>query len=127
MKDGLFHRSLGFPPGATLPWIGEFKISHTGHSLKQCQRPECRRWVKGGVINIPEASPLYIEAVDVIEVEVKDGVPIKALVRCIYDDNSDVCFALCRPQMGIAKCKTLWTLNGLDDHKTLDMSKYIEP
>ena len=127
MKDGLYHKSLGFPQGAVLHWLGEVKISHTRHSLDQCLRPECRRWVKGGVIDIPEGAKVFIIEDDIVEVEVVGGIPVKALVRLYYDDNSDVCFALCSPLHGVAKCKTLWTLNANDNHKTLDMSKYIRP
>ena len=127
MKDGLYHNSMGFPAGALLPWLGCLRLSHTRHSAEQCLRPECRRWVKGGVIVMAEGENLCIETEDIIEVEVAGGVPVKALVRLQYDDISDVCFALCAPDRGVARCKTLWTLNARDNHKTLDLSKYIKP
>jgi len=127
MKDGLYHQSLGFPAGAVAPWLGTLKLSHTRHSLDQCQRPECRKWVKGGVINIPEGEEQRIDEECIVEVEVSGGKPVKALVRLMYDDNSDVCFALLAPENNVSKCKTLWTLNANDHHKTLDLSKYIKP
>lgn len=127
MKDGLFHKSLGFPAGATAPWLGVISIQHTGHSRSQCYRPECRKWVKGGVIDIPEGDRLSIEAEDIIEIEVSGGKPVKAVVRLQYDDNSDVCFALLAPVDGWSICKTLWTLNANDHHRTLDISKYVKP
>lgn len=127
MKNGLFHKSLGFPAGATTPWLGVIAIRHTGHSSAQCLRPECRRWVKGGVINIPEGEQLDIDAESIIEVEIAGGRPVKALVRLQYDDNSDICFALLAPEFRQAICKTLWTLNANDHHRTLDLSKYVKP
>jgi len=127
MKNGLFHKSLGFPSGAIQPWLGSIALQHTAHSVAQCTRPECRRWVKGGVISIPEGEALDISPEDIIEVEISGGKPVKALVRLQYDDNSDVCFALLAPVAGRALCKTLWTLNGKDHHRTLDISKYIKP
>lgn len=127
MKNGLFHNTLGFPAGATAPWLGVITLQHTGHSLAQTHRPECRRWVKGGVIDIPEGERLEIDEACIVEVEVRNGQPVKALVRLEYDENSDVCFALCAPENGKARCKTLWTLNCRDHHRTLDLSKYIKP
>lgn len=127
MKDGLYHQSLGFPAGAFEPWLGTIKLSHTRHSLDQCQRPECRRWVSKGVIEIPEGELLNIDDESIIEVEVSGGKPVKALVRLMYDDHSDICFALLYPENGVSKCKTLWTLNANDHHRTLDLKKYIKP
>jgi hypothetical protein len=127
MKDGLFHKSLGIPAGAITPWLGVITLQHTGHSLSQCARPECRRWVDGGIINIPEGERLEINADSIIEVEIVNGQPVKALVRLMYDDRSDVCFALLAPQQGRSLCKTLWTLNAKDHHRTLDLSKYVRP
>jgi len=127
MKDGLFHNTLGFPAGALTPWLGVVTLQHTSHSQAQCYRPECRRWVKGGVINIPDGEKLEIDADSIIEVEVAGGRPVKALVRLQYDDNNDVCFALLAPESGRARCKTLWVCNVNDHHRTLDLSKYIKP
>jgi hypothetical protein len=127
MKNGLFHKSLGFPVGALQPWLGVIAIQHTSHSAAQCFRPECRRWVKGGVINIPDGESLDVQAEDIIEIEVSDGKPVKALVRLQYDDHSDVCFALLAPVAGRSLCKTLWTLDAKDHHRTLDVSKYVCP
>jgi len=127
VKNGLFHKSLGFPAGAAAPWLGVITLRHTGHSSAQCSRPECRRWVKGGVINIPDGEQLDIDADSIIEIEIAGGRPVKALVRLQYDDNSDICFALLAPEFRTAVCKTLWTLNANDHHRTLDLSKYLKP
>jgi len=127
MKDGLFHKSMGFPSGAYLPWIGTVQIFHTRHSLARCLRPECQKWVKGSVVNISDGETLEIDKDCIVEIEVKNGEPVKALVRMQYDDDSDVCFALLAPVRGVATCKTLWTLNARDHHRTLDMSKYTKP
>ena len=127
MKNGLFHKSLGFPAGALEPWLGVITLQHTGHSQSQCFRPECRRWVKGGVITIEDGEQLAIDAESIVEIEVRDGEPVKALVRLEYDATSDVCFALLAPACGKAICKTLWTLAASDHHRTLNASKYIKP
>jgi hypothetical protein len=127
IKDGLFHKSLGFPPGALLPWIGTVQLSHTSHSKAQCYRPECQKWVKGNIIDIPDGETLEIDRDSVVEVEVKNGEPSKALVRLQYDDNSDVCFALTAPGQGVAICKTLWTLDARDNHRSMDMGRYNKP
>jgi hypothetical protein len=127
MKNGLFHASLGFPVGAITPWLGAISIQHTRHSTARCLRPECRKWVKGGVINIPDGDLVEIDEACFVEVEIRDDKPVKALVRLQYDDNSDVCFALLAPESGKAICKTLWTLNCNDHHRTLDLSKYTKP
>ncbi len=127
MIDGLFHKSLGFPVGAIQPWLGVITLQHTSHSLAQCARPECRKWVKGGVISILEGEELDIIPEDIIEVEISGGKPVKALVRLQYDDNSDICFALLSPVAGRSVCKTLWTLSGKDHHRSLDLSKYLKP
>jgi len=124
---GLFHKSLGFPCGATQPWLGIITLQHTRHSLAQCLRPECRKWVKGGVISIPDGEALDISPADIIEVEVLNGQPVKALIRLQYDDRSDICFALLSPIKGHSICKTLWTLSARDQHRTLDLSKYERP
>jgi hypothetical protein len=128
VKNGLFHKSLGFPAGALQPWVGKFSLTHTAHSRSQCGRPETGSARKGGsfLIDVREGDPLAIGEADIFEVEVEGGRPVKALVRLEYNDDQDVVLALCAPEGKLVRCKTLWLNAPNDQHKTLK-TQYVKP
>ena len=68
---------------------------------------------------------LYFEGNQVVEAELSDGVVTKIVVRKSYGLSHDICYVL---RWDMQKSRliliTVWLNAKLDDHSTLDASKY---
>lgn len=117
--DGLYHRFLGLPPEAAKLWVGQLNLYYSAHAQKAATED---RYGK-----VPLFSSVLFEEGDVIEVEVKDGRVIKAVLRVPYDDHRDLVFAILRPDGVAAYVKTVWFNLASDAHKTLRRELYRRP
>ena len=121
IKNGLFHKLVGFPAGATAPFVGEYSIRLGDHA-------KCAQNSDDGIVNgVQDGETLIVEARDIVEVEVTNGAAVKAVVRLGYSDTQDVCFALLAPVGGVAFVKTFWLNSANDNHRSLNRSKYSRP
>lgn len=110
MKDGLYHRDLGLP--VTLGFATMLRYSP--HALEEASSD------RYGNLDLPKS--IGTHEAEVIEVEVRNGKPFKALLRKPYDDRRDICLVVLLDR-GIVK--TVWCNLRNDNHHTLDTSKYM--
>lgn len=120
MKNGLFHKKLGFPAGSTAPFCGVYRIALSDHAKRALNSDD-------GIVNITDGETLEVEARDIIEIEVCNGIAVKAVVRLAYSDTQDVAFVILPPIAGVAFCKTFWLNDIRDAHKTLALHRYVKP
>ncbi len=112
MKDGTYHKAVGFPKGLTLAPV--FNLTAGIHAREQAHARN--------VAKIP--SHFLPRLADVIEIEMKAGKIVKILARQALDNLRDLCFVFLPEEKFI---KTLWTNEVTDKHFTLDKSKFIKP
>jgi hypothetical protein len=116
MKDGLFHKDLGFPPN--VDWLEgrTFNLRYSRHAKTACMSD------RYGFIKPPGLLTFRRDLL--VEVELFGGWVIKAVVRVAYDDTYDLVLVVMPERYGEALVKTC-RLNRKDDpHNTLDRSKY---
>src|SRR6266581_7645848 len=101
MKDGLYHKSLGFPSYGHLPFLGEIVVELSLHAREQ-------RSFDDGIIFIMDQENIVVEKQDIVELEISGGRPVKAVIRLAYSDAQDICFVVLAPIRGRAVCKTVW-------------------
>lgn len=111
MKDGLYHRDVWMP--FTLSFATMLRYSR--HALTEAARD------RYGSLSLPQT--IGTHEADVIEVEVKNGKPYKALLRREHDAKRDICLVVLLEDGFV---KTVWCNLRTDAHKTLDRSKYME-
>lgn len=116
MKDGLYHRDLGLPAGCAPLWAGMLDLSYGHHAQSESSLD---RYGK-----LPLFPAVEFEAGDVVEVQIANGEPVKAVLRVPLDDSKDLVYVLLRPVAGRAFVKTVWFNEARDSHRTLDRSKY---
>ncbi|MCA1800400.1 MAG: hypothetical protein LC650_03825 [Actinobacteria bacterium] len=110
MKDGLYHTDVHLP--FTLSWAA--MLNYSRHARNEASRD------RYGALSLPRT--LSTTEADVIEVEVKDGKPYKAVLRKPHDEKRDLVIVVLLDR---AFVKTVWCNLRTDAHKTLDTSKYI--
>jgi len=110
MKDGLYHRDVHLP--FTLSWAA--MLNYSRHARHEATRD------RYGALSLPRT--LSTTEAEVIEVEVQDGKPFKAVMRKAYDDTRDIVLVVILDR---AFVKTVWCNLRTDAHNTLDTSKYI--
>jgi hypothetical protein len=111
MEDGLYHRDVWMP--FTLGFATLLKYSR--HALTEAARD------RYGSLNLP--ATIGTHEAEVIEVEIVNGKPHKALLRKAYDAHRDICLVVL---LDTSVVKTVWCNLRTDAHKTLDRSKYVE-
>lgn len=110
MRDGLYHRDVWMP--FTLGFATLLKYSR--HALTEAARD------RYGSLSLPAS--ISTQEAEVIEVEVVNGKPHKALLRTRHDDKRDICIVVL---LDTSVVKTVWCNLRTDAHKTLDTSKYM--
>lgn len=65
MKDGLFHRQIGFPTGATVLFLGTLDLDYGPHSVKEASVD------RYGEVALP--STVTVQQADVVEVSIERG------------------------------------------------------
>jgi hypothetical protein len=116
MKDGLYHRDIGLPAGMAALWQGMLDLSYGHHAQSESSLD---RYGK-----LPTFPAVEFEAGDVVEIEVRAGEAVKAVLRVPLDDSRDLVYVLLRPVAGRSFVKTVWFNEARDSHRTLDRSKY---
>jgi hypothetical protein len=113
----IFHIEKGFPADLKLP-KGPFLLKYTKHAQEAAKED---RYSKTPII-----LPITVdfEKADIFEVEMDNGVLIKLTCRFPHNDDYD----LVMPIINDGKIvKTVWLNDKLDDHPTLDLSRYDSP
>lgn len=112
MKDGLYHKEVGFPTDLTIaPVFGLVPAAHAKFRAME--------------LNVGEIPKVFRPAnAQVIEVEVVNGKAVKILARQSLDKFRDLCYVFLTETRLI---KTVW-INMVDDtHSTLDRSRFVKP
>lgn len=122
IKNGTYHRQLGPLPGKGL-WHGEINLVYSEHAKLAAATDRYG--------SIPLFGSVEFDWVDVVEVTVEDGEPVKAVLRIPFDEDApgarDIVYVLTRPAAGSAIVKTMWFNLSRDSHRTLDHTKYVRP
>lgn len=101
MKGTIYHHTKGFP---FLPVIVSL-LDYTAHARTEAKQDEF-----GAVLKLPVAIDTRKPECKLIELEVKEGKPVKALYRQPLDETRDLCMAIIPRKTGAAIVKTVWTL-----------------
>ena len=110
MKDGLYHRDIFLP-------------MELGYATMLRYSPHARAEASSdryGNLTLPMS--ISTRDAEVIEVEVVNGKPVKALFRTRHDERRDICLVVL---LDTSVVKTVWCNVRTDSHKTLDASKYM--
>ncbi len=112
MKDGLYHKEIGFPKELTVSPV--FGLTASVHALNRAQE-----------LNVPTVPKNFLPRnAEVIEIEVSEGKAKKILARESLDKFRDLCYVFLTDTKLI---KTVW-INMVDDkHATLDRSRFVRP
>lgn len=127
MKNGLYHKQIGLPVGATLPWTThEIELVYSEHARQEAQSDR--------YANMPFYSSMEFAEHEVIEVEVQDQQPVKAVLRIPCEDHPglDMVLVLLAPEHRPGNnpksvVKTVWFNRRSDSHKTLRRHLYQQP
>lgn len=111
MKDGLYHRDIFLPVQLGFAAF----VRYSAHARKAAQNDRYGALTLPAVVSTQEA--------EVIEVEVVDGKPHKAVLRMQHDAERDICLVVL---IDTCVVKTVWCNLRTDTHGTLDHSKYME-
>lgn len=120
VKDGKYHKNLGLPRGSEGQFLGEVILDLSRHAREQCSLDD-------GQISLSDSVLIDVAPQDIIEIEVAQNQPVKAVVRLEYSETQDICFAITRPFRGRAVCKTVWLNSANDSHRTLNARNYSKP
>ncbi len=110
MRDGTYHRDVHLP--FSLSWAA--MLNYSRHARREASRD------RYGALSLP--ATLSTNDAEVIEVEVKNGKPYKAVLRTAHDSKRDIVLVVLLDR---AFVKTVWCNLRSDAHNTLDTSKYI--
>ncbi len=112
MRDGLYHRDLGLP---NIAIASGYNLRWTSHAKEQASYRNV--WPRPArVDNLTNAN--------IVELEILNGKPIKALLRVPYNSYEDMVMAL---NLTDGAVRTIWLNSKTDQHNTLDYSKYTKP
>lgn len=104
LQDGTYHRDVYFPFPSQIDVVGPLRWSR--HALE--------RAMEKGIVHPT------LGLMDLIEVTVESGRPVKVLVRGNYSETEDVVLVLIGQYV-----KTAWKNRIADKHRTLDRSRYV--
>lgn len=112
MKNGTYHKTLGFPAEVSLrPVLG---LVASGHARE-----------RAGELNIKEIPLMFSPATsEVIELTVNNNTVEKILARKSLDEKRDVCYVFLTATKVI---KTVWVNMKDDKHFTLDKTRFVRP
>jgi len=110
MQDGLYHRDIFLPIRLGFAAF----VKYSAHARQAAQDDRYGALTLPAVISTQEA--------DVIEVEVANGKPHKAVLRMRHDDERDLCVVVL---LDTCVVKTVWCNLRTDTHGTLDRTKYM--
>ena len=122
MKDGLYHKEIGLPACAEVPWCSsEIELIYSEHAK---QAADDDRYG-----SVPRLDIAEFARHEVIEVQVENGQPVKAVLRIPCDNRPglDMVLVILRPEAGKALVKTVWFNEVSDKHHTLNRSLYRIP
>lgn len=119
LRDGKYHKLLGLPQGSAALWAGVLDLRYGNHAQSEA---DVDRYGRAELFSSAE-----FQASDVVEVEVVQGQPVKAVLRFPYSDDLDLVMVLQRPERGVSFVRTVWFNRANDQHKSLDRSKYRKP
>lgn len=112
MKDGLYHKDVYMPEISFE--IADKKLNYSSHAIEQS------RYDRYGEFSLPVSiKPQFKE---LIELEVRGGVPYKGLFRLHYNSQFVICLAVIFESLVV---KTVWLNRKSDNHRTLDRSLYL--
>jgi hypothetical protein len=119
MKNGLFNvGAYGLPAGAAEGLVGRIKLQYGLHAFR------ASRDDRYGRADLPDE--IEPQAGDVVEVEVANGNPVKAVIRYPYDDVLDLVLVVI-PGAFNYFVKTVWFNAASDNHRTLRLAPYSRP
>lgn len=122
MKDGLYNRAAyGLPAGAAERFAHPVaELVFGAHAYEESKAD------RYGVAALPDSIEIALE--DVVEVQVENFQPAKAVVRFPYDDVLDLVLVL-RPNGKPNRffVKTVWFNRADDKHRTLRLAPYSRP
>lgn len=119
MKNGLFNRgAYGLPAGAPEVFAGLHQLIYAKHAAEAVKEEQIRAILPRRIVILPE---------DVVEIEVVNSQPVKAVIRWPWDDHQDLCLVLQTPSKGSAFVRTVWFNTVTDQHYTLNRSCFARP
>jgi hypothetical protein len=112
LKDGRYHRDIRLPQVAIAPFLGTYRLRLSAHAEQAMTEDKYGRIE--GVVNGTE---ITVDETAVVEVQVENGKPVKALVRLEYNERLDLVLALFPSRQGVCFVKTVWLNEATDLHK----------
>lgn len=119
MKDGVYHRDINLPAGLKTGFSGLFRVSYGNHARKAASEDV------NGFIKLPAF--ITVLPANIVEIEVRDGAPCKAVVRTEYDDRCDLVLVINRDELRGSGmfARTVWLNRKDDHHRTLRREQYV--
>jgi hypothetical protein len=111
----LYHYTLGFPSKFN-PNVGTIKLEYSVHAKSASQTD------RYGAIQLP--GNLKTGSASCIELGLENGAVQKLVYRVSYSDTLDLCIVVA-PRQGHFKVLTVWLNLKVDQHETLNASKYV--
>ena len=125
MKDGLYHREVGFPPNFSpaRAFTGKINLEYSRHAMKAAVTDRYYALHHPKWPFTIEANPEHL-----IEILVENGAVTKGVFRIPYNDKLDLVFEINPANWrGASFVRTVWINLRDDPHATLDASKYTRP
>lgn len=122
IKDGLYHKEIGLPAGAVNPWCDlDLELVYSEHAKKAADDDRYG--------SVPRLDIAGFAPHEVVEVQVENGQPVKAVLRIPCDNRPglDMVLVILRPEAGKALVKTVWFNIRSDKHFTLRRQIYSRP
>jgi len=116
VRDGVYHRDISLPASVLGTFTGKFVPEYSSHARRACFND------RYGLIELPRLLEVVVSSI--VEIEVRSGVAVKAVIRIAHDAAHDLVLVLCRPYAGYSHVKTVWLNEKADCHKTLNHSQY---
>lgn len=121
-----YHASIGFPVlvADAIHSLGDLQLSYTKHAMRACVEDRYGPLTHPPFLVRPSLNEIF-------EVETRNGVLVKLVVRQRYNELLDIILAIDIDPLCVARgfglVKTVWANHVNDNHKTLDASQYDKP
>lgn len=112
MKDGLYHKDIGFPIPASSFKFGTVGLKYSRHAIEASFND------RYGWINLPDL--LNTNTAVLIELEIRAGRIVKLVYRTKYNNQYDLILAIALGGL----VKTVWLNSNEDSHNTLNLNRY---
>lgn len=125
IKDGLYHREIGLPAGASRLWTDPewLQMVYSEHALRAAEDDRYGR--------VPLYREMAFAPEELVEVEYQNGQPVKAVFRTPLEDVAgnkspfDLVIVMLPPERdGKVFVKTVWYNVRSDGHRTLRRHLY---